>query len=87
METSRNRRRGITPAEFVRNAVLAATEGESGTFPPETTDRGERIYRGVYFLATLKRNEMIRDGRREALDRSTKAARKSRDSIAETSSE
>lgn len=60
-------RRRITPTEFVRNAVLAIVESESGTFPPEITAQIERIYRGVYLLATLKRDEMLRDGRWEEL--------------------
>ena len=80
-------RRGITPAEFVRNAALADTESESGTFPPEISAQIERIYRGVYLLATLRREEIIREGRREELDRVTKAARESQDSITENASE
>lgn len=80
-------KREITPAEFVRNAVLAATESESVTFPPEITSQIERIYRGVYLLATLRREEIIREGRREELDRVTKAARDSQDSITGSASE
>lgn len=74
-------KREITPAEFVRNAALAATESESVTFPPEISAQIERIYRGVYLLATLRRGEIIREGRREELDRLMEAARESQDSI------
>ena len=79
-------RRGITTAEFVRNAALAAAESESVTFPLEITAQIERIYRGVYLLATLKRDELIRDGRLEEFDRVTEAARESQDSITENAS-
>lgn len=81
------RRRGATAAEFIRNATLVATESESGTFPPEITAQIERIYRGVYLLATLKRDEMNRDGRREELERVRHAARESQDSIMKNASE
>ena len=80
-------KREITPAEFVRNAALAATENESVTFPPGIVAQIERIYRGVYLLATLKRDEMLEDGRQEELDRITNAARESQDSITENASE
>ena len=79
-------RRGITTAEFVRNAALAAAGSESGTFPPGIAAQIERIYRGVYLLATLRRDELIRDGRLEELDRVTEAARESQDSITENAS-
>ena len=65
---------GITLTEFARNAALAATECESVTFPPEIAAQIERIYRGVYLLTTLRREEMVRKGRREELDQITKAA-------------
>ena len=74
-------RHGITPTEFIRNAALAATENESGTIPPEMTAQIERVYRGVYLLATLKRDEMNRDGRQQELERIRQDARKSQDSI------
>ena len=80
-------RHGITPTEFVRNASLAATENESGTFPLEITAQIERIYRGVYLLATLKREEMIRDGRQEELERIRKAGRESQGSIKKNATE
>ena len=37
----------------------------------------ETTYRGVYLLATLKRDEMIGEGRRDEIDRVLKDARKS----------
>ncbi len=53
----------------------------SAQFPLEITAQIERIYRGVYLLSTLKRDEMIRDGRQEELDRIVKAASESQVSI------
>ncbi len=81
------KRRGDTAAEFIRNAALATTESESGSYPPEITAQIERIYRGVYLLASIKRDEMLREGRREELDRTMKAARESQDSIMKNASE
>ena len=81
------RRRGATAAEFIRNAALAATENESGTFPPGIAAQIERIYRGVYLLATLKRGEMLRDGKQEEFERIRKDARDSQDSIMKNASE
>ena len=86
VETAAGRRK-ITPSEFVRNAALAATESQAGTFPPEIAAQIERIYRGVYLLATLRRDEMLCEGRREELDRITDAARESQDSIMKNASE
>lgn len=79
--------RGIPHAGFVRNTALAASESESGKISPEITAQIERLYRGVYLLATLKRDEMLRDGRREELDRVTEGARESQDSIMKNASE
>ena len=81
------RRRGATAAEFIRNAALVAAGSESGRFPPDISAQIERIYRGVYFLATLKRDEMLREGHQAELDRTMNAARESQDSITENASE
>lgn len=71
------RRRGATAAEFIRNAALAAVGSESGTFPPGIAAQIERIYRGVYLLSTLKRDVLVREGRKDELDRTMKDARDS----------
>ena len=77
--------RGMTAAELVRHAAVSFAEGKltpnTEAFPGEITAQIERIYRGVYLLATLKRDEMIRDGHRETLDRIHKSARESQASI------
>ena len=71
------RRRGIAAAEFIRNAALATTGDKSTAIPPGISAQIERIYRGVYLLSTLKRDEMVREGRQDELDRTMKAARDS----------
>ena len=83
--------RGMTAAELVRHAsVRFATgklTGDSPAFPPEIAAQIERIYRGVYLISTLKRDEMLCDGRQEEFERIRKEARESQDSIIENSSE
>ena len=74
-------RRANSPAEFVRNAALR-TAADTGTGDPHTLSPAaieviESIYRGVYFLATLKRDELMRQGRQEDIDGMLEAARKS----------
>ena len=72
-------RRGGSPAEFVRNAALAAAADNTGTvpgvLPPGFLELIKRIYLGSYMLSTLKREEMIHEGRGEELDRTVQAAR------------
>ena len=70
---------GISPATFARNAVLSAAAppkvDPAGALPPEFLKLVKRIYRSTYILSTLKRDELIREGRREELDRTVQAAR------------
>lgn len=75
------RRSGIAAAEFARNAALAAAEDKSAAIPSGISAQIERIYRGVYLLSTLKRDEMVREGRQDELDRTIKAARESQVSL------
>ena len=83
--------RGMTAAELVRHAAVSIAKGKqtanSQPFPPEIAAQIERIYRGVYLLSTLKRDEMLRDGCQEEIDRTMKAARESQKSIIENASE
>ena len=75
------RKRGATAAEFIRNAALALageeTGVDSGPISSGTSAMIERIYRGVYLLSTLKRDELVREGRQDDLDRVMKDARES----------
>ena len=69
----------ISPATFARNAVLNAlvesTETSVGTLPPGMLELVKRTYRSAYILSTLKRDDMIREGRQEQLERTVQAAR------------
>ena len=72
---------GMTAAELVRHAAMSLAEGrlatDSATPAPGIAAQIERIYRGVYLLSTLKRDEMLREGQKEELDRVMKDARES----------
>lgn len=77
--------RGMTAAELVRHAAMSFAAGKlmpyTEAFPPEIAAQIERIYRGVYLLSTLKRDEMFRDGQQELLDRIHKSAHESQTAI------
>ena len=77
--------RGMTAAELARHAALSLATRQfptnPATFPPEIAAQIERIYRGVYLLSTLKRDEIIREGRQEDLERISEAASESQDVI------
>ncbi|MCY4137540.1 MAG: hypothetical protein OXF56_04665 [Rhodobacteraceae bacterium] len=82
--------REMTAAELIRHAAMSLATGNLGPssppFPPETVAQIERIYRGVYLLATLKRDEMIREGRQDEFDRIGQDARDSQISIQQAAS-
>lgn len=86
-----SRERGMSAAELVRHAALGFATGKlnanSPGFPPEIAAQIERIYRGVYLLSTLKRDELVREGRKNELDQTMKDARESQESIMENASE
>ena len=73
--------RGMTAAVLVRHAAMSLAEGRLATDcttpAPGIAAQIERIYRGVYLLSTLKRDEMLREGQKEELDRVMKDARNS----------
>ena len=70
---------GVPVAEFVRNAVLALASNDSepvsATIPSGIVELIKHTYRSTYILSTLKRDEMIRDGRDDQLDNTIQAAR------------
>ena len=76
---------GMTAAELVRHAAVSLAAGTLGQnpsqLPPEIVAQIERIYRGVYLISTLKRDEMIREGRQDECDQITKNARDSQVSV------
>ena len=59
----------MTAAVFVRHAATSLAEGKITAglpaLPAGIVAQIERMYRGVYLLATLKRDEMIGEGRQE----------------------
>lgn len=68
-----------SPATFTRNAALAVAAGRnaaaSGALPSGIVELIKRTYLSTYILSTLKRDEMIDEGRRDQLDRTIEAAR------------
>ena len=62
-----------SPAEFVRNAALTMAEDQSlmtrGTLSPGLVQMIEHTFRGILFLSTLKRDEMIREGRQDEVEK------------------
>ena len=77
--------RGMTAAVLVRHAAMSLAEGRlathSTTLAPGIAAQIERIYRGVYLLSTLKRDEMVGQGREDELDRIMGGARDSQAAI------
>lgn len=77
--------RRMAPAEFVRHAAVGLATGKlapaSELFPADIAGQIERTFRGVYLLATLRRDELVRDGRQEELERIAKAAKKAQAAI------
>lgn len=77
--------RNDSPGEFVRNAALAValddTGATEGTLPRGLVNLIESTYRGVYFLAALKRDELVQEGRHEDLDRTHRGARLSQSEL------
>ena len=84
------RERGMTAAELVRHAALGFATGKltanSPGFPPEIGAQIERIYRGVYLLSTIKRDELVREGRENELDRTMKDAHDSQSALLDDTS-
>ena len=78
-------KRNSSPGEFVREAALAMAEGDAGAvpgmLPTGLVKLMESTYRGVFLLATLKREELFRAGRHEELDRMLEDARKSQSEL------
>ena len=82
-------RHGISPGELVRSSAVAAAEDRLGEPPAATLSKGhaaliEEIYRYVYVMATLDREEMLDAERGGELDDLVAAARRS---MAETMEE
>ena len=72
-------------AEFVREKILDAARGRGGTGVDATlaslAPLIERTFRYTWMLATHKRDELIREGRGEELEKMVKAAQELQDSL------
>lgn len=87
--------RGMAAAELVRHISVSYAAGKftdepSGnaqTLLPRMAAQIERIYNGVYLMATLKRDEMLVEGRQDEVDRIVEHARKSQELIGEYASD
>ena len=79
--------RGMNAAEFARHAALGVASGlystDPGTLAPQYADLIERIFRSTHILVTLKRDELLRDGRAEELDELVSSTRKLQESVLE----
>lgn len=74
-------RHGVSTGELVRSGAVAIAEERLGESPPSTLSGGhaaliEEIYRYVYILATLKREDMLDDSRGQDLRHVVEEARK-----------
>ena len=73
------------PAEFVRETILALVRkpasGVSGAPAPLLAPLIERMFRYTWFLATEKRDAMVREGREEELNALVAEARALHDSL------
>lgn len=69
----------ISTATFARNAILNAiaepAAASGSALPPGILELVKRTYRSAYILSTLKRDDMIREGRQEQLENTVRAAR------------
>ncbi len=72
-------------AEFVRRTMLglvrAPDGGDPASVPPSWAPLIERMFRYAWFLATEKRDEMLREGRGEEVDRLVAEARAFQESL------
>ena len=77
--------RGMNAAEFARHAALGVATGQfradHGAMPAHYAELIERIFRSTHILVTLKRDELIREGRGEELDELVKTTRQLQDSL------
>jgi len=74
-------RHGIPVGELVRSGAVAIAEERLGEPPPATLSKGhaaliEAIYRFVYVMATLDREELLNGERNEDLEDLVAAARR-----------
>lgn len=82
---------GVTPAEFVRERILGLVRDDSGAatsaVPASLAPLIERNFRYAWILATVKRNEMIAEGRGEEMEDLVREARDLQNSLLQSTSE
>ena len=75
----------LPAAEFVRETVLTLTRdpqsAASGAVGPSLTPLIERMFRYTWFLATEKRDAMVREGREDEVDALVAEARALHESL------
>ena len=78
-------RRGITASEYVRNAAMnlidSVPQAETGSLSPALVEIIRLTHRSAYILSTLKRDEMVREGRAHEIDEVVRAARNAQEDI------
>ncbi len=76
---------GLPTAEFVRQTILALARAPEGAGPvplaPSMTPLIERMFRYIWFLATERRDAMVREGRGNEVDALVAEARALDDSL------
>ena len=79
------RAHGLPAAEFVREAILGLARAPESAGPapvaPSFAPLIERMFRYTWFLATEKRDAMVREGREAELDALVEEARAFQDSL------
>ncbi len=80
----------VPAAEFVREKILeiarSGSDPGTGAIPASLAPLIERTFRYTWMLATHKRDELIREGRGEEIEKLAKAARESQDQLQTTES-
>ena len=75
-------RNDVPVAEFVRERILNIARGlAAADIPADLVSLIERTFRYTYMLATLRREELIRDGRGDEMEKLVKAARELQDAL------
>ena len=72
----------MSPSEYVRRAALDSLQSQPALDPvslsPSLVELVKVTYRAAYILSTLKRDEMIREGRAQEMDEVVRAAREAK---------
>ena len=78
----------IAPTEYVRETILALARGPESAGPAPVTASLEplieRMFRYTWFLATEKRDAMVREGRKDEVDALVAEAQAFHDSLGGT---